>query len=101
MSRKDKIKFNHAVVLVNAVKLDIVTLDFRDASRHIACIAIYARLQMQNGEFSSQLIFGRSKLFPSELLQPRTELLAKLLNTYAREVSLNLEKIQKKYQIYS
>ena len=51
MSRKDKIKFNHAVVLVNAVKLDIVTLDFRDASRYIACIAIYARFQRQNGDF--------------------------------------------------
>ena len=44
----------------------------------IACIAIYARFQRQNGEWLPKLV-------PSESSQPRAKLLAILLNKYATE----------------
>ena len=53
----------------------------------IACIAIYARFHRHNGEFLSQLTFGKSTSVPSELSQTRAKLLAILLNTYAWEVT--------------
>ena len=73
------------VIPADAVNLKINTVDFGDASKSMAAIAIYARLLRKNGEFSSQLIFGRSKII-SVPTQPRAELEAALLNSHTGEV---------------
>ena len=67
MTEIHNIKFNRAVIPENAVDLNVETLEFGDASKQIACVAVYARFKRQNGTFSCQLVFGRSKLIPSEL----------------------------------
>ena len=86
MNEINNIKFNRAVVPEDAVNLNIETLEFGDASKQIACVAVYARFKRRNGYFSCQLVFARSKLVPSELSQPRAELFAALLNTHTGEV---------------
>ena len=73
MTEIHNIKFNRAVIPEDAVDLNVETLEFGDASKPIACVAVYAR-------------FKRSKLIPSELSQPRAELFAALLNTHTGEV---------------
>ena len=60
------LKFKRAVVLEDAVNMDINTLDFGDASPRMACIVIYARFLRKNGEYSCQLIFSRTRTVPKE-----------------------------------
>ena len=80
------IRFKRAIVPIDATSLDIDTIDFGDASKYMACSAIYARFKRQNGEYSSQLVMGRSKIIPEGMSQPRAELVAALLNTHSGEV---------------
>ena len=86
MQEIKNIKFNRAIIPKDAISLNINTVDTGDASKNIACVAIYARCERSNGEFSCQLIFSRFKLVPDSISQPRAELLAAVLNTHAREV---------------
>ena len=53
-----QVKFNRAAVPLNAVSTDLDTVDFGNASKSIACVAVYVRYLLKNGEYSSQLIFG-------------------------------------------
>ena len=75
------VTFNRAIVPKNAVNLSIETLDTADASTQIICVAIYARFQLNNGEYSCQLVFARTKIVPKEMSMPRAELLAATLNS--------------------
>ena len=75
-----------ALVPSDAVNLDINTMDFGDASRLMACSAIYVRFKRSNGEYSCQLVLGRSKIRSENTSQPRAELFAALLNTHSGEV---------------
>ena len=86
MQEIKNIKFKRTIILKDAISLNINTVDTGDASKNIACVAIYARCERSNGEFSCQLIFSRFKLVPDSISQPRAELLAAVLNTHAREV---------------
>ena len=86
MTEIHNIKFNRAVIPEDAVDHNAETLEFGDASKQIACVAVYARFKRQHGTFSCQLVFGISKLIPSELSQPRAELFAALLNKHTGEV---------------
>ena len=79
-------KFNRAIVPENASSLDIDTIDSSDASKSIACIAIYARFPTHSGKYSCQLIFGRSKLVPEGMTVPRAELFAANINAHTGEV---------------
>ena len=80
------IKYKRTIIPEDAADLNIITIDFGDASKSIACAAIYARILRKNGEYSCQLIFSRSKLLPSQMSQPRAELFAAVLNTHTGEV---------------
>ncbi len=68
--------FRRAVVPENAANLDLETIDLADASKVLMCIAIYARFKLNNGGYSCQLIFARSKMVPDDMSVPRAELLA-------------------------
>ena len=59
MTEIHNIKFNRAVMPEDAVDPNVETLEFGDASKQIACVAVYARFKRQNGTFSCQLVFGR------------------------------------------
>ena len=67
------IKFNRAVVPIDAY-LNIETIDTREASKDLICIAIYARFERNNGGFSCQLIVS------AEISVSRKELKAATLN---------------------
>ncbi|XP_066917473.1 uncharacterized protein [Clytia hemisphaerica] len=79
------IRYQRTIVPPDAVNLNINTVDFGDASKQIAAVAIYARMLRKNGEYSSQLIFSRSKVI-SPTTQPRAELIAAVLNAHTGEV---------------
>ena len=80
------IRFQRAVIPEDAVSLEAETLDFGDASKVLACVAIYIRFRRKNGSRSCQLIFARSRLVPDGMSQPRAELYAALLNAHSGEV---------------
>ena len=52
-------RYNRAIVPEDAVNLDITTIDFGDASKRMACVAIYVRFQRKNGQYSCQLVLSR------------------------------------------
>ena len=74
MQEIDNLRFQRGVVPEEAANLDINTIDAADASNKMACIAIYARCPRNNGTYSCQLVFSRSKVVPDKLSQPRAEL---------------------------
>ena len=80
------IKYKRAIVPEDAVNLDINTLDFGDASSEMACVAIYARFLRRNGEYSCQLVLGRTKLIPENTTQPRAETTALVMCAHSGEV---------------
>ena len=86
MSEINSVQFRRAIIPEDAVSLDVNTLAFGDASKDLVCVAIYARYQRSNGEHSCQLVFGRSRLVPDNMSQPRAELYAALVNTHSSEV---------------
>ena len=91
------IRFRRAIVPVDAVSLDIETIDIADASENLACSAIYARFKRQNGTYSCHMIFARSKILPENITVPRAELTAAHLNaTTAHVVKLSLGPLHKK-----
>ena len=55
-------------------------------AKNIACIAIYARCERSNGEFSCQLNFSWSKLVLDSMSQSRAELFAAVPNAHTGEV---------------
>ena len=86
-----EVKFERAVVPVDAVSLNMETIDLGDASDSLICSAIYARFLRKSGEYSCQLIFARSKLVPKGMSVPRAELFAAHLNaSTAHVVKLSL-----------
>ena len=64
-------KYQQAVILECAIDSKVETLHFGDASREIACIAIYARFERKDGSYSYQLVFARSRLILTKMTQPR------------------------------
>ena len=86
MNEIKTIKYQRAVIPDNAINTNAETLDFGDASKDIACVAIYARFKRQDGSYSCQLVFSRSRLIPDNTTQPRAELYAALINAHTGEV---------------
>ena len=70
-----KVKFERAVVPEDAVNLKINTIDASDASKKLACTAIYARFLKEDGTYLCQFLLSRSKLIPDGLTQSRAEYL--------------------------
>lgn len=85
MEEIPSITYKRAIVPPDAVSLAISTIDFGDASKHIVCVAIYARFKTKTGN-SCQLVFGKSRLVPDDMTLPRKELFAAKLNTHTGEV---------------
>ena len=87
-----EVKFERAVVPIDAVSLDVDTIDLGDASDSLICSAIYVRFLRKTGEYSCQLIFARSKLVPQDIKSiPRAELIAAHTNaSTSHVVSLSL-----------
>ena len=81
MQEIKNIKFNRAIIPKDAISLNINTVDTRDASKNMACVAIYARCDR-----SCQLIFSRSKLVPDSMSEPRSELFAAVQNAHTEKV---------------
>ena len=92
------VRFNRAVIPEDAISMDVNTIDVGDASKRIACSAIYVRFKRKCGDYSCQLIFSRSKIIKN-LSQPRAELFAALLNTHTAEVVRRSLKNYVKYGI--
>ena len=86
MKEINGLRYKRAIVPDDAANLEISTLDFGDASRSVACAAIYARFLRTNGEYSCQLVLSRSKLIPEGMTMPRSELYAAVLNSHTGEV---------------
>ena len=74
------LRFKRCVIPHDAANLQVSTIDMSDATCSIACVAIYARVLRKNGEYSCQLIFGRSKILPDGTTQPKGELVGMRLN---------------------
>ena len=81
-----QLKFQRCIIPSDAVNTDIHTIDTADASKEIACSAIYARILRKCGKYSCQLAFARSKLLPEGITQPRAELVAAVMNAHTAEV---------------
>ena len=86
MQEMKNVRFNRAIIPVDAVDLNIETLDFGDASKSMVSVAIYARFRRKCGLHSCQLVFARSRLVPNGMSQPRAELYAAVVNTHAGEI---------------
>ena len=54
------LKYQLAFIPEDAIDTQVKTLDFGDASREVACIAIYARFKRKDGNYLCQLVFARS-----------------------------------------
>ena len=63
-------RFKQAIIPEDAFSCEIETIDFVDSSEKLCCIAIYARFLKKDGTYSSQLVFSRSKIIPSNTTQP-------------------------------
>ena len=73
------IKFQRAVIPLDAISLEAETIDVADASEQLICAAIYVRYKLRGGGHSCQLIFARTKII-HDITMPRAELAAALLN---------------------
>ena len=80
------VKFKRCIVPLDAVDLNIETLDTEDGSNELICVAIYARFKLEGGGYSCQLVFSRTKIVPVDLSIPRAELLAATLNAITGHV---------------
>ena len=86
MEELKNVRFKRAIIPSDAVNLEINTIDTADASKSIACAAIYARFKRKNGRYSCQLVFARTKLLPEDNNQPRGELVAQVLSVHTGEL---------------
>ena len=81
------IRYKRAVIPIDAVTADMETIEFSDASQKMICVAIYVRFLRKSGEYSSQLLFSRTKIVPQGMTLPRAELLAASLNASTGHIS--------------
>ena len=70
MNEIKTLKHQRAVIPEDAIDTQVNTLDFGDARREIACIAIYVGYKRKDGSYSCQLVFARSRLIPTKMTQP-------------------------------
>ena len=79
VSELGDIPYPRAVVPVDAVSLDMETINVGDAGENLVCAAVYARFLRRDGSHSCQLIFARTKVIHDHTI-PRAELVASVLN---------------------
>ena len=83
MKRIGDFYFSRALVPVDAVSLEVGTIEAGDASKAMMIVGIWTRIARKNGDFSSQLILGKSKLVPKGMTVARAELTAAKMNSHA------------------
>ena len=74
------VRFKRAVIPEDAIDTNVETICMADASQSMICVGIYARFRRKAGDYSCQLVFGRSKVVPQDMSIPRAELLAAFMN---------------------
>lgn len=79
ISKLGEFEFRRCILPEDAVSLEMDTIEMGDSSMKLACSAVYARFKRKCGQYSCQLIFGRSKIIPENMTIPRGELLAAVL----------------------
>ena len=84
------IRFKRTIIPTDAVNTTVNLLVAVDASQDIAVVAIYARVLRKTGEYSCQLMMGRSKLISGSTI-PRGELKSAVMGaTSAHVIRRNL-----------
>ena len=102
MQELKHVRFKRAVIPEDAVNTDVELLCLADASEVMICLGIYARFLRKNGEHSCQLLFGRTKIVPSDMSIPRAELLAAVMNaSSAHTVKTSLGDMFKKSWMFT
>ena len=66
MNEIKTLKHQRAVIPEDAIDTKVNILDFGDARREIACIAVYVGYKRKDGSYSCQLVFARSRLIPTK-----------------------------------
>ena len=88
----NELEFRRAMIPINAANSDIHLIGSCDASMEITIAAIHARVELEDGTFSCQLLTGKSKLVKGATI-PRAELKgAVLVATMMHTVVRNLRK---------
>ena len=57
-----ELRFHRARVPLDAVSLDIETIETAGAGKELVCAAVYARFMCKNGSLSCQLILARTRV---------------------------------------
>ena len=52
------------MIPVDAISVEVGTVEAGDASQAMIIVGVWTRIERQNGDFSSQLILGKSKIVP-------------------------------------
>ena len=81
MNELGDIKFSRATLPIDAVSLQMETIEAGDASTALICAAVYVRFERQSGEYSCELVVGKSKIVPSGMTVPKSELYAMEINS--------------------
>jgi hypothetical protein len=79
------VKFARTVIPEDAVDCKIELLVLTDASQHLGIVAVFGRVKRRGGQYSCQLIMGRSKLL-SGLTIPKAELKAAVAGAVSASV---------------
>ena len=101
INKLDGIHFSRATVPSDAVSLDMETIEAGDASTELMCAAVYVRFKRKSGNYSCELVIGKTKLVPTGMTVPRAELLAAEINSSLGNLAQRAfdEKIVKKFKI--
>ncbi len=71
---------------MDAVNFKMEIIGTGDASKKMACAAIYVRFLRKDGTHSCQLALSKTKIVPDDMTLPRAELFAATLNTHTTEM---------------
>ena len=86
MKQLGELRFRRALVPIDAVGLEMETIEAGDASQSMIVIAVYVRMLRSNGQYSCQLTLAKSRLVPRGMTVPRAELLAARMNVHAGHI---------------
>ena len=86
MKQLQNLYFSRAIIPVDAVSLEIGTIEAGDSSKFMIMIGIWTRILKKNGFFDNQLILGKSKLVPKDMTLARAELVAAKMNCHAGHI---------------
>ena len=80
------VRFTRATVPPDAIDLNMELIEAGDASGSLICVGVYVRFKRACGQYSSELVVGKSKVVPDGMSVPRAELYAAEVNSILGEV---------------